>query len=218
MSAFNDVSFLAPQSRLMLLLTEKRQAMLHSSASYDQGNLWEAKRLANEIAMLVHDPVRGRSKSLLTQLGCKADLRFHDTCANHPAMVRDGEIFPPSGLLGLAGDANGWRIVPSCQLSEMPSDWSEDQKFRFWWEESVTRFVGRANLSRKNLVMSARDQDGGAHVDGVLELKSYADFAFDAASSARVNGQPLPNAHLACIRQIAWELMQTLDDAFGRLS
>lgn len=209
----STIELLSPRDRLMQLLTEKRAALSASAASYDAGSLWEAKRLANEIAILVHDPLRGKTRSLLTQIGVKSGLLFVDSTARHPLRGARNAV-PPSALLGFRGDDGGWSVVASCQSGLVPPEWIDEVKFKLWWDGEVVRFK-TGNLSRKNLVMSARDQDGGAHVDVVVQSQGYTALGQDVDVSVRTAGAPLQNAHLACIRQISWELIETLDRALA---
>jgi hypothetical protein len=62
------------KAELVQLLNEHRQALAASCEAYDGGHEWEAARLATTTFTLVHD--RGAIRSLLTQLGLKASLRF----------------------------------------------------------------------------------------------------------------------------------------------
>src|SRR2546421_47685 len=62
------------RAELVTMLAEQRAALATSCGSFDEGNDWEAARLAITIFNLVHDD--RKIISLLTQLGLRASLRF----------------------------------------------------------------------------------------------------------------------------------------------
>lgn len=97
--------------------------------------------------------------------------------------------------------------------------------FDEWWEtEAIFATPDGQTFSRKNLVFSMRTQDGGAHFDERWENALYRVMA--TATDERVRrsggglnisvgatppeGQPIPDAHLASMRQVAWELLTAL--------
>ena len=83
-----------------------------------------------------------------------------------------------------------------------------------WWDQVV--FVGgSARLSRRKIVLSAANQDGGAHVDELLDpdYKALISDGF-AGSVLRSDGQkaiesPLFGAHYVALRQMAHEILNS---------
>jgi hypothetical protein len=64
-----------PREEVLDALNQQREALIASCKSYDEGNRWEALRLATAVYIIVHDGGRN-SKSILTQLGLRGSLRF----------------------------------------------------------------------------------------------------------------------------------------------
>jgi hypothetical protein len=94
--------------------------------------------------------------------------------------------------------------------------------FEVWWEsDSVTNAAG-SSVSRKQIVLGAANQDGGAHVDDKLKA-FYSDLArgenlMGITGDLTFNGPPpFPqsvtvwpsNGHLALLRQFAHETLIT---------
>jgi len=87
--------------------------------------------------------------------------------------------------------------------------------FGKWWEEPVIRDAKRRLLSRKNLVFSLRNQDGGAHFDTELTDPVYRGIAKENSVpwmflSEGNKPRPLVDLHLATMRQIGWEMQASL--------
>lgn len=207
------------------MLDEQRQMLRRSSEAYDAGAHYEAKRLATIVFTLVRDGGRN-NRSLLTQLDLKDHLRFISSSADltifhipkthlASAMVVDYRypaIFAPRHY---------FRTFADKPLKEV--------SFSQWWEETIIekalhlepdpKRVKSITLSRKNLVFSLRDQDGGAHIDPALTDPVYAEIAVGegvglSATSPDGTLEPL-RAQLPSMRQIAWELEQTLQQLGG---
>ena len=194
-----------------------------SARIFDEGNIREAKRLATYLYILLHDG-SGRTKSLLRQLGIRGSLSFVSTALK---TAPNGEmngvwvgVAPPLTCVQMSAD--GTKFLPHCiaQSGAMPS-WSRVLPFGKWWDEAVSS-EGRRPLSRKGLIWTVRSQDGGAHVDGSLKSESYVELITDplpikpefAVSFEENNGTALSpaNPHWASVRQIAWEVDNTLKD------
>lgn len=83
-----------------------------------------------------------------------------------------------------------------------------------WWDQVV--FVqGPARLTRKKIVLSAANQDGGAHVDDKLsaDYQSLAADGFVGKVLHTIGGQTTTNlitgAHFVALRQMAFELLNS---------
>jgi hypothetical protein len=202
-----------------------------SCASYDAGELSEGERLAATCYILLHDGV-GRQKSLLGQLGLKSKMRFVDS-DQIAALKRNGLPTDPLSSIGLPLVSihlmeNSALYVPF--LGSTPFQ-SEAVTFSHWWEGEIYKNASGVTLTRKNLVFFLRSQDGGAHVDDHLRDEAYKWLA--TAPDERVkflgngrlamsmagqdqslgSGVVVKNAHWASMRQIAWEVDQSLKSA-----
>ena len=95
-------------------------------------------------------------------------------------------------------------------------------KFSEWWTAIIYRDGKHADnpdplqLSRAQLVHHMRSQDNGAHFDKELKSESYVELSvkpsgwgiYQAGSQPRSVGNM--QGHLASMRQIGWELQETL--------
>ena len=68
------------------------------------------------------------------------------------------------------------------------------------------------SFSRKDLTLGLAHQDGGVHIDKAIK-GSYAELTRDnSLGFQQGDGQPIANSVVnTSVRQIAWELAQTLD-------
>jgi len=187
------------------LFNEVIDAVRLSCQSYDNGFLGEAKRLATSVRVLVHDT--DRSHSLFEQLGIKRKLAFAST----PSVYGPENLLSECHLvLALVGPQPTYEAA----LDRLPFPW---QKLPFdgWWNQIVIKDVNGEKFSRKDLVLWFANREGGAHVDPKLDERyrklqdenSYG-FVFVAQGNAVL---PTAGVELACMRQIAHEILRTVE-------
>jgi hypothetical protein len=188
---------------------EEQVGFLKASAdAFDGGNVAEAKRLAATLRILLHDTPK--SHSLLGQLGRKGD--FWDTAV--PDMP--GNLVPLGGLVCV-------HLAPGApKYAPLFDDFAgaHESPFATWWTAPVFRDPRGPSLSRKDLVLTAANKDGGAHVDPGGVDERYARFALEnglGVTSRESNGErPLEGAVAAAIRQVAHEVLRTLDPTYRK--
>lgn len=203
------------RAELIQLLADQRAALAASCGGYDQGNEWEAARLATTMFNLFHDG--GAIKSLLTQLGLRAGLRFVST-GEFPAPPNMIVKFTTPPLIGFRSTpGGGMRFVPQFSLEVAKPEPKRVQFAKWWAEESIFHEPMRAKaaeLTRRRLVFALRHQDGGGHV-GELTDPAYVRLKAGAGVSGSApdgTTRPLIEAANATMRQIAWEVTETLKD------
>ena len=190
---------------------EVQKAALESSAKgYDCGSVWEALRLATSVYTLVHDGGRN-SKSILTQMNAKSGLRF--LCSSDP--VSPSNMIASHNLVMMEASLNGARYRPV--LEAMPEQWRWTA-FSTWWEKDpiFSSGNGKGLVTRKNLVFNLRNKEGGAHYDPAVAESEYtamAERALWTFSSSQHQEVELHGLELATMRQIAFEVMQSLRNA-----
>lgn len=115
-----------------------------------------------------------------------------------------------SGLIVSTLSERGARYV-----APLDSGWAKANTLPFdtWWNKPVfVDLQGRA-LTRKDLVLSVADQDGGAHVDPTLNA-AYAELSRNNALgwmyTAGETTEPMAGPEKAALRQICHELLKTL--------
>lgn len=184
-----------------------------SGHSFDAGYEDEAIRIGVTLRVLFHDNQRGGSNSLMSYFN-KPEVKV---LATSPA-IGPGCMLAMGGLswsvmrlvdgqfqsynkpmLGCAPDVH--RLVP----------WKE------WWEEPVYVLDGTTTISRRQIAMTASNKDGGAHVDGKLtpeyEALRAGLFTFERFPQAEgfESGPAFINVHLADLRQMAYEVLNSPD-------
>ena len=192
-----------PRAELVEHLKDQRAALAASCAGFDSGNQWEAARLATTVFTLLHDG--GSIVSILTQLGLRASLRFVSTA--HP--MNPGNALPETPLIALRLSDKGATYVPAFGNAPFPSTRSQ---FPTWWVKELIYRDGGFELTRRRLVFALRHQDGGGHV-GELTDEAYIRFKTKAAWDFVKEGsppEPVYGAVAATMRQIAWEVTETL--------
>jgi hypothetical protein len=185
-------------------------AFLKSSANaYDNGFRGEAKRLAVTIRILVHNTKK--SQSLLTQLQLKHLLFFDTAVAYNP-----NNYFSYCGLaIVTISPTEGGEFIPLCLAPPgMPGVSSPKQiQFDSWWNAKVIVDQTRKEYTRRDLVLTVCDREGGAHVDPKLDA-AYLALTRDNTMGYRYNighsDENVLGVELASVRQIAYEVLLTL--------
>lgn len=190
------------QIELQEHLKEQIKFLLASGESYDNGFDGEAKRMAVAIRVLVHDTKN--SCSLLGQLGLK-ERDFLSTCMDYDPL----SATPHGGLVYIYTASKEPKYIAML-------DDSGTQKhipFEEWWNEIVFVDSNKGMLTRKDIILTAADQDGGAHVDPKLD-ETYARLSRQNSMGwILTNGSqsiPLEHPERTAIRQITHELLKTL--------
>ncbi|WP_437322116.1 helix-turn-helix domain-containing protein [Sorangium sp. So ce385] len=200
-----------PQTRRELeqQLDEHVAFLKDSAEAYDSGKTHEAKRLAASMRVLLHDTPN--SHSLLGQLG-KKTIAILDTA---------GEIDPenllPESLLTMLWSGDLSNYLP--KLDEL-HDHRSFVPFEQWWKATVIDDRCGNVLSHKDLVLIMANQDGGAHVDPGVDSKYHRisrQFAMKLTAHHMETGASdfVRLVERASVRQIAHELLKTLDPSYG---
>jgi hypothetical protein len=92
--------------------------------------------------------------------------------------------------------------------------------FGQWWEGIVISDSNRNVFCRKDLVLSAANKDGGAHIDPQIDEKYFdlanaSTFGWEFGSTNRKSA--FNNPILQSIRQIAYEIEKSVWDEFPSL-
>ena len=171
-----------------------------SSIAYDEGHLEEALRMAVSLRVLFHDTKS--STSLLSHLGAKATTRLKSTFVSQKSMETDFPGIQWHTVLPVMLTSAG--VKPPTDTWEVRSALLADD----WWNEDVW-LEDAVALSRRDIVLSSANQEGGAHVDENPNAKTRMVKAGPRVT-VTVNGKPLEsgmvNHHYPLIRQMAFEV------------
>lgn len=172
-----------------------------SCASFDSGSHDEAIRIATVIRVLIHQTKA--STSLLKHLNATT-INFLSTCEGAGLKSL---IYMGMGVVSMHADGT---TTYKPNLSDSP--FTTFIPVSKWWDTFV--FIsGATRLSRKKIVLSAANQDGGAHVDHSLDTAYEELKAAGFAGSVYYNNgnstteTKLEGAHLIALRQMGYELL-----------
>jgi hypothetical protein len=204
-------------------LIQQSRFMRTSCVAFDVGEEWEAVRIANAAWIILRDGLAKKttSKSILTQLGVRGSLRFLSSGAPiNPGNLASSMPLVLINVVSSGGETTA-KYLPL--LGNGPPIPPRLLQFPTWWEEGIYRDQKKRTLSRKNLIASMRDQDGGSHFDEELRDPTYIGVVKEGSAgwwltSNAVTRSIEPGPHLATVRQIGWELEQTLNPLIEELS
>ncbi|MBU3190753.1 hypothetical protein K9O30_14980 [Clostridium bowmanii] len=175
----------------------------NSISSYDSGFEDEGQRIATTIRILLHDT--DNSTSLFKHLDMKTHMLFLSTALPYiPANMLSYEGLLATSTIGI--------YIPHC-LSDNKIQ-GLCLVFEDWWNEII--LDDKINVfSRKDIALYVANKDGGAHIDKNLN-EAYTNLTKNNSLSGYllVNNEkkPLYNSPVyACIRQIAFELLYSID-------
>lgn len=179
----------------------KRQLVFlrNSAACYDAGDVEEAVRLGVVMRVLFHDT--GVSTSLLKHLGQKEALKLVTTAKSvPPRLLEDLDFGEFMAGMTFGSDLTYNAVPPDSPTIPCPE----------WWNQPV--FVrDRVPYTRKDVVLSAANKDGGAHVATPdARLRAFQE-SFWIKTQANADGTkttvPLVNNHFRMLRRFAAELL-----------
>ena len=183
-------------------------AFLTSSCqSFDRGFHGEAIRIATAIRVLIHDTRNQRS--LLSHLNGK-NIVLVSTCLDIASKMQRGvgqvQIF--NGMGRYAPGSNP-EYFPKLGGGMFHRDLLVDE----WWNETVFILDPNAWVSRREIVVTAADKDGGAHVDAALTptyerlVGEGGELGICVDEDGRES--PITGHHYVALRQMGYELLES---------
>ncbi|MCZ8324524.1 MAG: SEC-C metal-binding domain-containing protein [Sphingomonadaceae bacterium] len=186
------------------LLDEQISFLKASCAAFDSGFVGEIKRLAVSVRVLVHDTKT--STSLLT-LTDRKGIQFFDSADPYD----DENLVGHSSLVQIHLGSTGAKPKPHLDDVLEP----RETNFETWWNGVVLVDAQRNEFSRRDIVLSLANKDGGAHVDHKID-EAYNNLRKNNAQgwiTVDEAGREVPAEDNvpATMRQIAHELLRTLN-------
>lgn len=181
----------------------KRQLIFlkNSVAAYDAGYTEEAVRIGVVIRVLCHDT--SNSVSLLQHMGQKATLKLVSTAKTMPPhLLADMDFVEFMAGMTFGNDLTYTPVAADSPTIACPT----------WWTEPVF-LRDRVTYTRQDVVLSAANKDGGAHVDAPnAKLKALQE-GFWNLTLTNTDGTkttaPLVNNHFRMLRRFADELLNS---------
>jgi hypothetical protein len=190
---------------------EKQLGFLEtSSREYDAGNLDEAIRIATALWVMFHYTTK--SMSLLVHLGATS-ISMLSTAGKR--VRNDPRGYWPA-LVHIDIDVAQKTVMARPTFNDRPSA-HRMIPFSAWWDGEAIYAAAGHRIKRKALVLNAANKDGGAHVDNDIppDYGFFLDGTSFSLTVESVEGSKtesyLVNAHLACLRQIAHEILNSPD-------
>lgn len=193
------------KSDLLNELNEQVTLLIHACHSFDSGLQPIAKHIALSLRALLHH--QGQSRALLEQLGLR-NKNFLDTAGD----LDPKNILSSNNLCVMTIDGEQSQYLPSCSVGVNPRK-ERWLTFPQWWNNTVIKDTQGRHFNRRQLILNVADTDGGAHIDPELD-EAYMDLSRNNSLGWIISDgnieQPFPPPTMACIRQIAHEVIETL--------
>ena len=198
-------------------LRDQVNILINACHEYDKGYFFHAKQMSSIIRVLLKDGSK-QTVSLLTSLGVKETIKFYNTAYS----AQD-----PSVLLNLVGAFSHYKQPPAIVEIPIYVPMFDDTglidvqwiNFKDWWESDVIVCKSDSNnfsLSRKKIVLTMAEQDGGAHVDRFEKIdtvyKGIITNTLNILANTTTDGKITTIQYLqyALVRQIAHEVITTI--------
>lgn len=190
-------------------LKQQIDFLQNSCRAFDNGNWNEAMRIATSVRIILHDTPN--STSILKHLNAKNINLF--TTYWKPPDGENGYAFMHVFNMGVIDMGKG-KFGYGPNLEDFHPDKSRVLPVEEWWNQVVWVISPKSRLTRKRLVLSAANQDGGTHVDSQLNKHYEKLVSADLGSISVTMGGvgfrwPIKNMHLVAIRTIGNELLKS---------
>ena len=171
-----------------------------SCCNYDVGSHDEAVRIAVALRVLLHDTCN--SHSVLSQLGLRQSIQLLSTFPPHTSTMEGIAMSFNGFLLSSAG------LEPALDRVTYRGFLTVDD----WWRQVV--HIVNHEYSRRDIVLSAANQDGGAHVDPnpseeTTNLQLGIGTLTTTSAEGHITTRNLDNAHFWLLRQFGYEILHS---------
>lgn len=200
-----------PVSKLQERFLEQLGFLRKSSREFDAGDFSESQRLALAVRVLLH--TTKTSKGLIDQLSLQDTLFLSSGLP-----IDDANLLTQFSLAYVDVRHGSGRLDPILDTAPWPKRWL---KFEDWWHERVLRDTHKHDFTRRDIVLSIADKDGGAHVDERLDEPYHRLVNEHSISTFFISKgveQKFGNVEKVFARQIAWEVVVTLDAVAARIA
>jgi hypothetical protein len=186
-------------------LRDQLKLLINACDSYDKGFKAIGKHIALSLRVLLHH--HGQSQALLQQLGLR-NIRFMDTAGK----INRNNLLTDCNLCAMKVGSEGAEYQPKHAVGggATPPQWI---RFADWWNMPVVKDQQERKFNRRELILHVADTDGGAHVDSELDEAYMALSRENSLGWVFTNGNveiAFEGPELPCIRQIAYETIETL--------
>ena len=187
-------------------LREQLRALESLAEQFGRGERWAGKLMATVIYVICHDGRDKKTRSLLTQL----DIRHELKCINTAQNPMPGNMLTSALMLGFRMSPEGSGQIPRFLMP--PRGEFKWVPFVEWWEQAVYSQGDQNIITRRELVLAVRSKDGGGHFDSELECANYVNMKAGAGWQNMRGDEVMPPdpSHLLSVWAIGWELFTSL--------
>lgn len=197
-------------------LIDQLQLLRSDCINFDNGLETSGKRIAGSLRLLLNQkptPKQGKSsrysRALLDQLGYRNGYFL----SSATGLIK-GNLLTESPLLVMRLSTTGMEYLPLVHTDGSPS-LMKPMPFPAWWAQDILKDNKGRLMCRRVLVEHVANTDGGAHVDAELD-SAYMALSRENSlnwnfSNGKTTGAPSGRPELACMRQIAHELLCTIE-------
>ncbi len=179
---------------------------------YDGGMEHAAKVIADRLRLFVK--TKGRTTSLLEHLGVQDQLGWVDR--GPPEPPHEAVVISFGVCVVVTRFDTGRTRYESAMRQLAPDRIHPPVSFIDWWERTILTDQRGNRFSRADLVLSVAEQDGGTHIDAVVNEK-YRQLTRENSLGLRQSSDlPIANSvALTSVRHIAEELLETIAGGLG---
>lgn len=202
--------------QLIRKVREQRDLLHVLGETFDAGVTVVGFPLATAIRVLVHDTVS--SHSLLGQLDELKAMPFLDTSLP----INPQNLLPHAGLVVMRmtmGSGSDW--VPRKEVPQPPPGAEpREVPFSSWWTTDLTKDGSGVLWSRRRMVLTIANKEGGAHIDPTQPIDIRAIEEENSMGWTHhdpiVGDKPMSKGPMMpSLRQIGYELEVGLTNYFG---
>lgn len=209
-------------------LIKQLKALRSSLEAFHRGDRWEAARMATTCANLVYDGKR-RNRSILSQMGARDSVIFMVTGGD----VHDANLIDEHPLANVDVINDEACFTPLFFSNQpRPGALFRGGPFDAWWQCPVYKTGGRLSdevpepyrarlISRGTLILTFRDQDGGAHFDEDISDETYRKLTEDGGpwflkkeGDDEAKAVPMFGVLEASMAQVAYEVANSITSHF----
>ena len=195
-------------------LKDQLRLLQNACNSYDSSLEAIGKHIALSLRVLLHH--HGQSRSLLEQLSLR-NIRFLDTAG--PLDLDNLISEHPFLILKITSGEGSY--IPRVLGPTNPQHAERKIRFVDWWNNPVLKDLNGNIFNRREPILNVADTDGGAHVDPDLD-EAYLELSRNNSigwtfTKENIERAFLGRPELACMRQIAYEVLTTLKEKFPKL-
>jgi hypothetical protein len=193
--------------RLKKILREQYNFLRKSCSEFDKGDKSEAKRIAVTLRVLAHNT--SNSKSLISQL---------EEVGNVKVKILSKNIGFASGLKYYVGASIRFKngISSYEPMMDLTHPGLRPINIDTWWEQGIL-LINEVPFTRKDIMLSLVNKEGGAHVDPIQDVNFRRLTEGDLMLLRNSQGEGIEGIELILARENGFYMMKCIENSFNSL-